>query len=139
MLSKIDSELAFVHSALDLRARRQEILASNIANSDTPNYKARDIDFGAALKSALGSSQAGGLRLATTDSRHLAPVNGSAEPASRFLKFRSAVQPSLDGNTVSIDIERAAFSDNSLHYQFMLDRAQGAFRDMTLAMQPISK
>ena len=138
MLSKIDTELAFVRSALDLRARRQEVIASNIANSDTPNYKARDIDFRAALKSALGTTSSAGIRLARTDAHHLAPSSGSAD-TSKSLKFRAALQPSLDGNTVDIDVERAQFTDNAIHYQFMLDRAQGAFRDMALAIQPISK
>lgn len=140
MLSKIDHELAFIRPALNLRARRQEMIASNIANSDTPNFKARDIDFRAALQAATAAGAAsGGMGMNQTDARHLGGVHGAADPASRFGKYRSSVQPSLDGNTVDVDVERAHFADNSMHYQFMLDRAQGVFRDLAMAIQPVSK
>lgn len=132
MLSKIDNEIAFVRSALDLRARRQEILAANIANSDTPNYKARDLDFAAALKSAMGGA-GGALPLSRTSERHLDGV-GAGAGASAQVKFRASSQPSLDGNTVDADVERAHFAENALHYQFLLDRAAGSFRLMTQAM-----
>lgn len=132
MLSKIDNEIAFVRSALDLRARRQEILAANIANSDTPNYKARDLDFGAALKSAMGTT-GGALPLARTSSRHLDGA-GAGAGVSAQVKFRESTQPSLDGNTVDVDVERAHFAENALHYQFLLDRAAGSFRLMAQAV-----
>lgn len=131
MLSKIDTEIAFVQSALNLRARRQEILAGNIANSDTPNYKARDLDFSVALKSAMGA-EGGPLKLARTAGAHLDGVASST--ASANVKFRSSVQPSLDGNTVDPDVERAHFTENSLHYQFLLDRAAASFKTMNLAL-----
>ena len=133
MLSKIDNELAFVQSALDLRARRQEILAANIANSDTPNYKARDLDFAAALKNVMGGA-AGNIALARTSSRHLDGAGSAGGSAGAHIKFRSAVQPSLDGNTVDPDVERAHFADNALHYQFLLDRATSTFRTMGQAL-----
>ena len=140
MLSKIDHELAFIQPALNLRARRQEMLASNIANSDTPNFKARDIDFRAALQAATAAGAASSsIGMARTDARHLGAAGGSADATSRFGKFRSSVQPSLDGNTVDVDVERAHFADNSMHYQFMLDRAQGVFRDLAMAIQPVNK
>ncbi len=131
MLSKIDTELAFVQSALDLRARRHEILAGNIANSDTPNFKARDLDFSAALKSAMGAD-GGPLKLARTAGTHLEGV--AATTAGGHLKYRSSVQPSLDGNTVDPDVERAHFTENSLHYQFLLDRAAATFKTMGQAL-----
>lgn len=134
MLSKIDNELAFVQSALDLRARRQEILAANIANADTPNYKARDLDFAAALKGAMGSAN-GPLKLSQTSSRHLSSTDLAGGMAAT-LKYRSVVQPSIDGNTVDPDVERAHFADNALHYQFLLDRAGGAFKTMSMALAP---
>lgn len=132
MLSKIDNEIAFVQSALDLRARRQEILAANIANSDTPNYKARDLDFSAALKSAMGGSN-GALSMTRTSSRHLDGISAGAGISAQ-VKYRESTQPSLDGNTVDVDVERAHFAENALHYQFLLDRAAGAFRLMTQAV-----
>ncbi|MBU1664314.1 MAG: flagellar basal body rod protein FlgB [Gammaproteobacteria bacterium] len=132
MLSKIDNELTFVQSALNLRARRQEVLSSNIANSDTPNYKARDMDFAAALKSAMGAT-GGSLDLARSSARHI-EAGGAGGMANGVLKYRSSVQPSLDGNTVDMDVERAHFTENSLHYQFLLDRAAGQFKTLSMAI-----
>ncbi len=131
MLSKIDQDLAFVQTALNLRAKRQEVLSANIANADTPNYKARDLDFTSALKSAMGA-QGGPLKLARTDSAHI-NASGSGY-AGGEMKYRSTVQPSLDGNTVDMDIERAHFTENSLHYQFLLDRASSTFKTMGTAL-----
>ncbi len=131
MLSKIDTEIAFVQNALNLRARRHEILAGNIANSDTPNFKARDLDFSAALKNAMGVD-GGPLKLTRTHGGHL-DASGSATGGGH-VKYRSSVQPSLDGNTVDPDVERAHFTENSLHYQFMLDRAASSFKTMGLAI-----
>ncbi len=133
MLSKIDKEISFVQSALNLRARRQEILAANIANSDTPNYKARDLDFAAALKTAMGGA-GGALALSRTSARHLEGASGGGSAGSAHVKFRAALQPSLDGNTVDVDVERAHFAENALHYQFLLDRAGSAFRTMAQAI-----
>jgi len=132
MLSKIDNDLAFVQSALNLRARRQEVLSSNIANSDTPNYKARDMDFAGALKSAMGA-EGGPIKLARTSERHI-EAGGAGGMANGVLKYRSSVQPSLDGNTVDMDVERAHFTENSLHYQFLLDRAAGQFKTLGMAI-----
>ena len=135
MLNKIDKEINFVQTALNMRAKRQEILAANIANSDTPNYKAQDIDFSAALKQAMGTSGGfgGGLAMSRTQSRHLENSSLSAGMGGA-MKYRSTVQPSLDGNTVDMDVERAHFTENSLHYQFLLDRASGAFKTMQMAV-----
>lgn len=132
MLSKIDKDIAFVQSALNLRARRQEILAANIANSDTPNFKARDLDFAAALKGAMGTA-GGALAMARTAPRHLDGSGAGAAPGAH-VKFRAAVQPSLDGNTVDPDVERAHFAENALHYQFLIDRAASSFKTMRDAL-----
>jgi flagellar basal-body rod protein FlgB len=132
MLNKIDKEIAFVQNALNLRAQRQEILASNLANADTPNYKARDLDFASALRSAMGAA-GGNLALARTQARHLDAGSGGG-PAGSRLMYRSTVQPSLDGNTVDMDVERAHFTENALHYQFLLDRATSAFSTMETAL-----
>jgi flagellar basal-body rod protein FlgB len=136
MPSKIDNEIAFVQSALNLRARRQEILAANIANSDTPNFKARDLDFSVALKGAMGGA-GGPLALAKTSARHLEGAGSGAGFSAGHVKFRASVQPSLDGNTVDVDVERAHFAENALHYQFLLDRAASSFRTMGQALEPV--
>ena len=135
MLNKIDKELAFVQSALNLRARRQEILAANLANADTPNYKAQDIDFASALKRAMGprSSQEGGMVLARTHGGHIEGGSRSGSMGGALL-YRSTVQPSLDGNTVDLDIERGHFTENALHYQFLADRAASTFSTLKLAV-----
>lgn len=132
MLSKIDQELAFTQTALGLRARRQEILAANLANSDTPNYKARDLDFAAALKMAMG--EAGGVNLARTSERHLPGTTGAAAFDAKTLKYRSSLQPSLDGNSVDVDVERAHFAENAMHYQFLLTRMSSEVQKMRTAL-----
>jgi flagellar basal-body rod protein FlgB len=133
MLSKIDRDIAFVQSALNIRAMRQEVLASNLANSDTPNYKARDVDFAAALRTAQGGG-GGSLGLARTDAAHLGAAGGAL--GNGAIKYRAATQPSLDGNTVDPDIERAAFTENAMHYQFLLERARSTFQRMSAALEP---
>ncbi|MBI5920410.1 MAG: flagellar basal body rod protein FlgB [Betaproteobacteria bacterium] len=134
MINRIDQELSFSQTALNLRAYRQELLASNIANADTPNYKARDIDFKAALNGALGKGQSGALVLAQTSERHL-PAAGS----NRFgaaVQFRSEEQSNVDGNTVSMDVERAAFAENAIQMEAMLTFINGRFKTLNSAIQP---
>jgi flagellar basal-body rod protein FlgB len=132
MLSRLDSDLNFVQTALKLRSQRQEVLAANLANADTPNFKARDLDFASALKGALAG---GGIQLARTSPRHLAASGGLGGAGAGALKYRQSVQPSLDGNTVDMDVERAHFTDNALHLQFLLDRAGGTFRTARMALE----
>ncbi len=101
--------------ALMARARRAGVLAANLANADTPNYKARDIDFGNALEGAGAQSD---LTLATTSGAHLGGIDSL--PPGGDLKYRIPFQPSLDGNTVETPIEMAAFSENAVRYQASL-------------------
>jgi len=134
MINRIDQELSFSQTALNLRAYRQELLASNIANADTPNYKARDIDFKAALEGALGKGQSGALALVQTSERHL-PAAGS----NRFgaaVQYRSEEQSNVDGNTVSMDVERAAFAENAIQMEAMLTFINGRFKTLNSAIQP---
>ena len=114
MASKIDNALSFQQQALGLRAQRQQILAGNIANADTPNYKARDFDFSAALKAAVAGRSSGNLALATSNAAHLP---GSTQESTARLLYRNPVQPSADGNTVDMDVERAQFSENAVQYE----------------------
>ncbi len=127
MLGSIDKEFGFLHQALGLRSHRQQMLASNIANADTPNYKARDIDFAAELSRVRG----GQVGLAVTDPRHLRSAASSLAEVKEL--YRTDVQASIDGNTVNMDMERAQFTDNALHYQFLVDRISGKVRDLLLA------
>lgn len=114
-MSRIDDALSFQSKALGLRAYRQQVLAGNIANADTPNYKARDFDFSAALQDAVAGRSSGDLPLATTSPGHLQGASGSSGPAR--LMYRTPVQDAVDGNTVDMDVERSAFSENAIQYQ----------------------
>jgi len=100
--------------ALLVRGRRAGVLAANLANADTPNFKSRDLDFAAALQGADG----GGLALATTSAAHLGGAAGM-DPGGELL-YRIPYQPSLDGNTVETPVEMAAFSENAVRYQASL-------------------
>lgn len=112
-----DKALGIHEQALHVRARRTEVLASNLANADTPNYKARDIDFREALQRA-SSQSANGLNMALTNSRHIpGQAQGVPDPD---LKYRVPFQPSLDGNTVEAHIEQKEFATNAMEYQTTL-------------------
>lgn len=136
MIGKIDQYLSFNETALSLRAQRQELLASNIANADTPNYKARDIDFSSALQSALASKGGGG-PLATTAPQHL----GRGAPSGDVLAngtpvlYRGEVQGSVDGNTVDMDVERNQFADNALRYEAGITMINHQIKGLLAAIQ----
>lgn len=121
--------------ALELLARRQQVLSSNIANADTPGYKARDIDFASALASAQASQGGIGGALSTpartTRAGHMAAVVTTEDPQ---LKWRQADQPSLDGNTVDLDRERANFADNAMRYEATLRFINGNVKTMLSAI-----
>lgn len=114
MIDKLDKALYFQQEALNLLTRRQDILASNIANADTPGYLARDIDFSQELKKAVVQErrQAQSLSLNLTAERHIP----AAAPAinRNDLLYRIPDQPSADGNTVDMDRERVNFADNNI-------------------------
>lgn len=134
MLDRIDNEFNVQRTALAVATRRQELIASNIANADTPNYKARDLDFRAAFDVAV-SGRADGLTLATTSPRHLA--GDAAVTGGEFagaLKYRSEFQPSVDGNTVNMDIERGAFAENAVRIEAALRFLTDDIKEMQLAM-----
>ncbi|WP_413724773.1 flagellar basal body rod protein FlgB [Sodalis sp. RH16] len=135
MLDKLDAALQFQQEALNLRVQRQDILAANIANADTPGYQARDIDFASELKKALtqGRDSGSGLSLTTTSPRHI-EASGAGESFSQLL-YRVPDQPSLDGNTVDMDRERTAFADNSLQYQTSLTVLGGQIKNMLAVLQ----
>ncbi len=100
--------------ALLLRGQRTSVLASNLANADTPNFKARDLDFATALRSAGADA---GVAMVRTSAMHL---DTEASLSAGELKYRIPLQPSLDGNTVEAPVEQAAFADNAVRYQASL-------------------
>ena len=125
----IDKALGIHQPALLLRSRRSALLADNIANADTPNYKARDMDFRAELERATGGSGA----LDVTHPMHI-PAHGSGlflgEPA-----YRVPNQPSVDGNTVDTQREKAVFLDNALRYQASITFLDGKIRSLREALR----
>ncbi len=135
MSSPLDAALAFHQRALDVRVQRQQLIASNIANADTPNYKARDLDFRAALDAALqpAASQGADRGMARTVQGHLAGSQPAAGGGA--LLYRQTVQASVDGNSVDIDVERAQFADNALRYEANLMFISGQIRSMLSAIQ----
>lgn len=135
MLDPIAQEFALPQRALALRATRTEVLASNMANADTPHYKAVDFDFGQALNSSMTAANSQ-LALHATHQRHISthPSKGGAVE-NVALQYRNAVQPSLDGNTVDMDIERAAFLDNALAYQTTLTFLNHRISTLNLALK----
>jgi flagellar basal-body rod protein FlgB len=108
--------------ALRLRGLRMQLIAANIANAETPNYKARDIDFSAELKRAMAST-VNSNAASESQNRHNVP-----EPK---LLYRVPLQPSLDGNSVEMDAERAAFAREALMYEFTLQRVSGMYKEMS--------
>jgi flagellar basal-body rod protein FlgB len=102
--------------ALDLLAQRQKLLAGNIANADTPGFKARDFDFAQALAQARG--QGGGT--VATQAGHLQANGAPAGAGGADVLYRTAEQPALDGNSVDLDRERAHFADNAMRYEATL-------------------
>ena len=131
MIDKLNDALQFHGTALRLRSERQQVLAANIANADTPGYKAADFDFGRALAGAMGSSSAPNAALAATNPGHIAPRSGSAVQS---MQYRTPSQSSVDGNSVEMDAERAHFADNAIRYEASLKFLNGQIKSIMSAI-----
>lgn len=119
--------------ALELRSKRAEVLANNLANADTPGFKARDIDFQSMLKQQMsGKSNEQNLKMATTNGKHLPVSNLEAEEG---LLYRNPSQPSIDGNTVDTQVEKAEFMKNTLQYQSSFQFLNSRFKSLTSAIR----
>ena len=116
--------------ALLLHGQRLGVLATNLANADTPGYKARDIDFSAVLSQTQGETE---LPLQVTHAAHIT-FNDGGEVPSGELKYRNPYQASLDGNTVEMPVEQAAFSENNVRYQASLNFINLQISEMQLAI-----
>ncbi len=114
MAISFDKAFGVHDNALLLFERRTQIIGENIANADTPNYKARDIDFNSILKNAKTNQ----LNMNTTNRKHISLSSGAQDPA---IKYRIPTQNSADGNTVDMQQEKAAFAENSVRYQTTLN------------------
>lgn len=145
MALDIDSYLGVHAAALKLREQRTELLANNLANADTPGFKARDLDFQSAL-AAAGSSNAaasGGQLLATrpghfgvtaSGANAGSPLGATTGSTASFLKYRTPLAPSLDGNTVDPQLEQAAFAENTVRYQATLTFLSQRLRSLMTAI-----
>ncbi len=138
MIDKLDQAFRFHQNALALRAERQQVLASNIANADTPNYKARDFDFRAALQGAMGTAGAdrpAPVPASASHPRHLPLPAAGSTPSGQALLYRTPRQDSIDGNTVELDAERAQFADNALRYEASLSAVNGRIKSLLSVIQ----
>ncbi len=124
-----DNIFGIHQTALLLHGQRLSVLANNIANADTPGYKARDIDFRAAL---AGADQQNDLAMSVTQPGHIAA--GASEIAPGELKYRNPYQASLDGNTVEMPVEQAAFSENNVRYQASLTFVNNQISEMNFVL-----
>ncbi|MDE2418579.1 MAG: flagellar basal body rod protein FlgB [Burkholderiales bacterium] len=143
MLPNLTNALDFQAKALVIRADRQRVLASNIANADTPGYVGRDINFRDAMNAALGgnslsltlSPPTGSPSEGGTDPRHI-PLQSIAGSLGRDrLDYTTQTQPAMDGNSVDMDRERANFVDNSVRYEATLRFINGSSRTILSAIQ----
>jgi flagellar basal-body rod protein FlgB len=129
----LDTYLGVQQDALKVQSKRMEVLAKNLANVDTPNYKAQDIDFKTAL--AQAGSPGSSLALTTTSANQIGnnATTGDLDN-SAALKYRVPLAPSLDGNTVDEQMEQAAFADNTVRYQATLTFLSGSLKDLVTAI-----
>ena len=137
MIDRIGDDLKFHQLALGLRQQRQEVLAANIANADTPRYKARDFDFSSALQEAMGgggSMRLADTQLALTATRHI-PGKAMGQDMAELM-YRQPLQPSIDGNTVDMDVERVQFADNTSRYQADLSFISQRLKSINAALAP---
>src|ERR1700736_4278496 len=124
-----DNVFGIHEQALLLHGQRVGVLATNLANADTPNYKARDIDFSAVL---AHTDESAPLPMLVSQGAHIA-MNDAAS-LSAELKFRNPYQASLDGNTVEMPVEQAAFSENNVRYQASLGFINDQIAELSLAI-----
>ncbi|MBK6618245.1 MAG: flagellar basal body rod protein FlgB [Nitrosomonas sp.] len=133
MISKLDNMLGFHQKALNMRSARQTLLASNIANADTPGFKARDFDFSRALQNSFAPNQMN-VGLQATSAKHINPSSFRSIGSSQA-QYRIPQQPSVDGNTVDMDAERMQFADNALRYDAGLTFISGQIRGLLSAIR----
>jgi flagellar basal-body rod protein FlgB len=134
MLNRLSNTLDFQAQALSLRSERQRLIASNIANADTPGYVARDLDFAQALRQATGTQQPA-RALQVSQQGHLGGATGFGGARSDgSLTYATSAQTNLDRNTVDMDRERASFADNSVKYEATLRFINGNVRTVLSAI-----
>ena len=135
MIPRLNDGLEFHSQALVLRAERQRVLASNIANADTPGYKARDFDFASALRNASGVGSSGGGIGADIAGDVMAGRGAGGSTVSTTLRYAQPAQNNLDNNSVDMDRERAAMAENTMKYEATLRFINSSVRTTLDAMK----
>jgi flagellar basal-body rod protein FlgB len=136
MLDKLTQKLDFQGNALLLRAERQRVISSNIANADTPGYVARDFKFADAMRAAAREQAPNPMRQqSVTDPRHIPLPTPGADGGQSTLAYAVQTQPSLDNNSVDMDRERAAFVNNAVRYEATLRFINGNVNTMLSAIK----
>lgn len=135
-MNLLNQALGVHEAALQVRAKRMEVLAQNIANADTPNYKARDLDFAANLQAALQRASTP-QPLQTTAGKHFPrpAQDGGTLPDGTPLLYRTPAQGAVDGNTVDMDVERNNFADNALRYEAGVTFINSQIKGLMAAIQ----
>lgn len=133
MSISFDRALGIHEKALSFRTQRAEVLANNIANADTPNFKARDLQFASVLAEQSAKGQRGAVSLNRTDSQHIAAEGLSAGDAG--LAYRMPMSPSIDQNTVDLQIEQSNYAENSVQFQASFTLLNSKFKGLTSALR----
>ena len=128
----LDAYLGVHADALKIRGQRTEVLARNLANADTPGYKARDLDFRAALAQAGGTDAP--VALKTTHANQISSALDASGETTPNLKYRVPLAPALDGNTVDVQMEQANFAENTVRFQATLTFLNARFRGLLTAI-----
>lgn len=132
MSISFSNALGIHERALNVRSQRAEVLANNLANADTPGFKARDLDF----KAVLNAASAGQVQLQTTRDNHLqSDAFAAGAPASPELLYRTPLQPSLDGNTVDSQMELSSYMRNAMDFQASFQFLNSKFRGLSAAIK----
>jgi len=131
MEAALDKALGIHDNALKMRSQRSSVIASNIANSDTPNYKARDLDFQQMLRQAATRQEPRSVQLQATRAGHF----DSSESIDSELMYRTPTQPALDGNTVDTQAEHTRFAENTFMYQASLSFLSSKFKGISYAIK----
>ncbi|WP_313489311.1 flagellar basal body rod protein FlgB [Stutzerimonas nitrititolerans] len=133
MSISFDKALGIHEKALGFRAQRAEVLANNIANADTPNYKARDLEFSSVLAAQAAKSQQGSFGVNLTNEKHIAAEG--LEIANPSLRFRTPHHASLDQNTVDLQIEQSTYAENAIDFQASFTLLNSKFKGLMSALR----
>lgn len=133
MSISFDKALGIHEKALGFRAQRAEVLANNITNADTPNYKARDLDFSEVLAAQADKAKNGTFSLERTNSRHIDAEGLSM--GEEVLKYRTPMQPSVDQNTVDAQLEQSSYAENAVGFQASFTLLNSKFKGLVSALR----